>query len=239
MADTLTVAGAISFVRSGQSILSSGGFGGSGRVSAVKLDPQLQSISPQRSKITLSGPESQSALLVAISAGNGILNALKNLKSSARLAAHESIVSPLTSLTVNTTRVSRINIDSGINLALSRIDRLVTNSAVRNGNFISSTAGNIRVGTTRFGGSVEVAPQPLDRVGLNLTGLNLLTQEGAEAAIAKLESAINLATIRIQRLESLNLAIGQADFSGRALDNIVIGAGGGKVPSGTLVNLVG
>lgn len=239
MADSLTVAGAISYVQAGQSIVKSGGFGGIGRVSAVKLDSQLKPAPFTKTQVVLSGPESQSALNVAIAAGTGILNSLNQLKSTAALATRESLVSPLVSLTIGGTRVSRINIHSSVYLTLSRIDRLVANTEVNNANFISSTGSSIQIRTSRFGGRVGIIPQPLDRAGLGLSGLDLLTKEGAEAAVSSIQSAINLAGLRLDRLKSLRLAVGSSNFTGQALQNIIVGAGGGNLPSGSLVSLIG
>jgi len=239
VADLLTVAGSIAITQAGQSVVSARGFGAAGRVNALKLDQRLRTSPFEDSRIVLSGPSSQSAIAIAISAGKGIVNALHQLNLTAKLATHDSLVAPLAGLTIDGTRVSRLNVHSIVNQTLAQIDRLVAQSELNNANFISSSSGGITISTSRFGGRIGIVPQPLDTTGLNLRGLNLLTQENAETAVSRIESAINLATLRVSRLESLRTAVGSSNFTTAALESVIIGAGGGSLPSGSLVNLAG
>lgn len=238
MADTLAIGEAISAVQSGRGVLSPAALSGE-RLNRVDLDDGLRPPAFAEVRAVLGGADTKTALSIAIVAGNGIIGALKALKSSADLAGRDSLVSTLTGLSLGGTRVSRLNLDVDTNRALALIDRLVGNSELSNANFISSTSPNIRIGTTRFGGTLDVAPQPLDSAGLNLTGISLLTRAAADDAAARLETAINTATRRVQGLEALQRAITNGDFSGQVLSALISGTSGDGLPVGTLVNVVG
>ena len=106
-------------------------------------------------------------------------------------------------------------------------------------NFISSNSTNIKISTTKFGGSLDVAPQPLDTVGLGLRQISLMTTSDANDAAARIEAAINVATRRLNGLESIQRLIQDGDFSGRALTALVTRLSDNALPSGSLVNILG
>ena len=239
MVDFLTTGTAISAAQSAANVLGARGLGGTRRVGAVEL---VSSLSPgvfDEVRAVLSTTQAQAGLNIAVTAGNGVLGALKAILSSARLAQQESLVSPLTNLEINGTRVSRLNLDSDTNRALLLIDRLITATEINNANFISSDSPNIVVRTSRFGGSIKVTPQPLDRDGLNLRSISLLTRASAEEAEARIATAINTAQKRLLGLQSLQRAVTNSDFTNSSLGGLISTISGSGLPLGTLVNVVG
>lgn len=238
MADALTIGTAISIASTGGRVVAAGSASGA-RIGSLALDDQLNPGIFAEVRVVLGGRDAKTALSIAILSGNGIIGTLKALKSSAELAGHESLVGNLTNISIAGTRVSRLNLHADTNRAIGLIDGLVGKSEFRNANFISSRAPNIRIGTSRFGGTLDVAPQPLDSIGLNLTGITLLTDIGADDALARLETAINTATRRVDSLESLQRAITSGNFSSQILSSLVTSLRGDGLPLGTLVNVIG
>jgi len=239
LADFLTIGTAISTARDAVSVLGSRGLGGSQRVGAVALDGTLSPGPFDDVRAVLNATQARAGLNIAVTAGNGVLGALKAILSSAKLAQQEPLVSPLTNLVINGTRVSRLNLDSDTNRALELIDRLIASTEIGNANFISSNSPNIVVKTSRFGGSIKITPQPLDRTGLNLAAISLLTQAGAEDAEARISSAINTTQRRLLGLQSLQRAVTSGDFTNASLNGLTATISGSGLPLGTLVNLVG
>ena len=223
MLNSLTFSDAISVSHSAQRVLSATSV--QNPIKRIQLDNQLIPNRFADVQIILSGKDSKTALAIAIISANKIIGALNGLKSSAKLAQHESLVSNLTDLQIGLTRVSRLNLNVDTNRALQLIDGLVSKSEVANANFISSTSPNIRINTTRFGGTLDVMPQPLDSLGLGLRNLNLLTPLNASDAEARLTAAINTATRRTQGLETLQRAITGGNFLSQNLASLIYGAG--------------
>jgi hypothetical protein len=238
IADALTIGTAISIARNTRPVLGTASVSSSS-VGSLSLDKQLNPGIFSDVRVVLGGSEAKTALSIAILSGNGIIGALKSLTSSAQLAGHDSLVNNLTNLTIDGTRISRLNLHSDTNRAISLIDGLVRKSEFGNANFISSSSPNIRINTSRFGGAINIAPQALDSIGLNLTGLSLLTDIGADDALARIESAINTATRRVESLESLQRAITNGNFSSQALSSLINSLRGDGLPLGTLVNVLG
>ena len=237
MLNTLTFSDAISVSHSAQRVLSATSV--QNPIKRIQLDNQLIPSRFADVQIILSGKDSKTALSIAIISANKIIGALNGLKSSAKLAKHESLVSNLTNLQIELTRVSRLNLNVDTNRALQLIDGLVSKSEVANANFISSTSPNIRINTTRFGGTLDVMPQPLDSLGLGLRNVSLLTPLNASDAEARLTTAINTATRRTQGLETLQRAITGGSFLSQNLASLIYRTSGDGLPKGTLVNLLG
>ncbi len=237
MVNTLTFNDAIAITRSAQQVLSTPIAQTS--IKRFQLDEKLIPSPFADVRIVLSEPDTKTALSIAIMSGNSIIGALNGLKSSAELAQHESLVSNLTELSIGKTRISRLNLDVDTNRALLLIDSLVAKSEIANANFISSTSPNIRIKTTRFGGALDVMPQPLDSVGLGLRNIRLLTTASAEDAEARLRAAINTATRRTQGLETLQRAIASGNFLSQNLITLIYQTSGDGLPTGTLVNIIG
>ena len=238
MSDTLTIGNAITVVNTGRQVLGTNAVDGN-KLKALNLGGQLTPKVFEEVRSVLNGADSKMALSIAIIAGNGIVGALTGLKSSAKLASRESLVSNLTNLTIDGTRVSRLNLHSDTNRALSMIDKLVRNASFNNTNLISSDSPNIRMKTTRFGGGIDIAPQALDTTGLNLSQISLMTSFDANNSAARLQTAINTATRRLNGLEALERAITTGDFSSQMLNSLIVGLRGDGLPSGTLVNIIG
>ena len=238
MSDTLTIGTAINVAATGRQVIKPVS-GVSEGITALRLDGQLRPNVYADVRLILNARDSKIALSTAILAGNGIVSALTGLKSSAQLAGHESLVSTLTNLSMGGTRISRLNLHVDTNRALSLIDRLVQNSEIKNANFISSNSKNIRISTTKFGGGLDVAPQPLDTTGLGLRKISLMTTSDADNAVARIESAINIATRRLNGLESIHRLIQGSDFSSRALTALITRLSNNALPSGSLVNIIG
>ena len=237
MLNFLTFSDAISVSHSAQRVLSATSV--QNPIKRIQLDNQLIPSPFADVQIILSGKDSRTALSIAIISANKIIGALNGLKSSAKLAQHESLVSNLTDLRIALTRVSRLNLNVYTNRALQLIDGLVSKSEVANANFISSTSPNIRINTTRFGGTLDVMPQPLDSLGLGLRNVSLLTPLNASDAEARLTAAINTATRRTQGLERLQRAIAGGNFLSQNLASLIYRTSGDGLPIGTLVNLLG
>ena len=237
MVNNLTFSDAISVSHSAQRVLSATSV--QNPIKRIQLDNQLIPSRFADVQIILSGKDSRTALSIAIISANKIIGALNGLKSSAKLAKHGSLVSNLTNLQIELTRVSRLNLNVDTNRALQLIDGLVSKSEVANANFISSTSPNIRINTTRFGGTLDVMPQPLDSLGLGLRNVSLLTPLNASDAEARLTTAINTATRRTQGLETLQRAITGGNFLSQNLASLTYRTSGDGLPKGTLVNLLG
>lgn len=238
MAEVSSIGASIAIAQAARTALPSAA-GRSTGVDRIGLDGNLKPTFLAEVRAVLSNADARAALSIAIVAGNGIVSALGELKSAARLAQHEALVSELTDLTIGGDRISRLNLNVQASRTLAQIDRLVARSEVANANFISSTSPNIRIKTTRFGGSFDVVPQALDTTGLNLRGISLLSAESAANAESRLETAINTATRRIQGLESLQRAVSGTDYSGQYLSALIAGQSRDALPIGSLVNVVG
>lgn len=238
MADALIVGTAISVVQSARSVLLPSN-SSAGSPNRIELDGSLAPSPFAKVRAVLGGRDAKTALSIAIFAGNGIVGSLKALKSSARLAGHEGLVSPTTNLTISGTRISRLNLNADTNRAIRLIDGLVAQSELTGANFISSSSPNIRISTSRFGGSIDIQPQPLDSIGLNLRSIDLLSAVGAADAEARLETAINTASRRVRGLEALQRAISSGDFSNQILSGLISSTSGAALPLGSLVNVVG
>ncbi len=191
----------------------------------------------EKVRVVLSVKEAETHLKLAIAAGNTVLGALESLRSAISIADHASLVSPGTGLIITGMRVSLINLDSEVKLAVRRVDALVADAGFAGANLISSAGGNVSLQTPSFGGSVDIAPQPLDSAGLGLRGLNLLTDIGVRRAAVAVDKAIKLATLRLGRLAELREALSHPDPSSTGVAEILARGRSSVVPRGSLVNL--
>jgi len=179
------------------------------------------------------------ALSIAIRVGTAIKDSLTALASALEVADHESLVSSDTALTtLSGTRISRVNVHAEASVLLEKIDTLVAANTFHNSNFISSTSGNIFIQTSRYGGGVEIVPQPLDAEGLGLSDLSLLSAVEIDRGIAAVSEALFRVGSRVSNLEALQRNLGQLDAPGQALSR-AIAHGGNTLPRGSLVDLVG
>ncbi len=233
----MSVSSAISVTQSGQRIL--GTASTSGRVPSLKLSDGLSPGRFSETRVVLGAADAKKALGLAVISANAILGALNALVSEARLAGNDPLVSPFTGMEVGGTRVSSLNLNMDTNRAISMIDSLVASTEFKNANFISSNGANISVRTSRFGGSVRIAPQPMDSVGLGLTDISLMSAHQANDALARINNAINQATNRVGNLESLQRAIGSGNFMSQNLSAIIYATSGNALPRGSLVDIRG
>ncbi len=238
MADAINIASAISFARAGRQVLGPSGRS-SARVDALQLDKSLFPDAFAEVRVLLSIADARSAISLAVLSGNGILGALTSLESSSKLATNEPLVSTLTNLTIDGTRISRLNLNAVINRSIGLIDDLVARSEFRHANFISSGSPNIQIRTSRFGGTLKITPQPLDSLGLNLRGISLLSNNGADDGHARILSAINTAGRRINNLETLQRTLSGGNFSAASLSRLVSSLSGDGLTRGALINVVG
>ena len=130
------------------------------------LDASARGTSLAGNPVSINAAAAKGALAGAIADARVILATLDALQAAVAGAASSSISGGNVQLNIDGTRISRVNIQTEIRRALADINALVTASARGGVNFIASNARAIEVQTTRFGGSVTLAPQPLDSEGL-------------------------------------------------------------------------
>ena len=204
----------------------------------VKLPDGLGTDAFSQTRISLSTADAKNHLTFAVAAGNAILDALNSLQSLAELADHRSLVSPSTALlTGSGTRVSQLNIDAQAKIIIDRIDALVATTQVRSANLISSSFGNARIQTSRYGGSISVLPQPLDSTGLGIANLDFLTDSGIDTAKSAIENARAVAGTRVGRLKSLHSALSGNDLFADGITAIIANSNSSVLPRGSVVNV--
>ena len=205
----------------------------------VRLPNGLRPGAFSETRIGLNTKDARNALTFALAAGRTILDALGTLEKIAALADHPSLVNPNFNLLVDDgTRLSRLNIDAQAGLIIGRIDILVATTKFRSANFLSSSGGNINIQTSRYGGSINVIPQPLDSVGLGIANLDFLTDDGVNAAVSAIDQALRIAGVRIDRLATLHSALNNPDVFASGITDIISNATSDVLPRGSAVNLV-
>lgn len=179
-------------------------------------------------KISLN--DTKKMLRLAIVSGETIVKTLEHLLNSAKLANHDSLVSPLTNLTNGDgTRISRLNIQVAVERTLDAINTLVSstsNDTLGNVNIIASTSYDLNIQTSDFGGSVKIAPQPLDTAGLNIDQLYLLSDSGIEDAITRVAAAIEVAQVRLLNIQNLQGSLSSPDALISNLSRLGTGSSG-------------
>jgi hypothetical protein len=218
-------------------------FGGS----AVELPEALKTDVGGRAPVTVSVEDAVKALSVALVSGRGILASLQALADAFEVADHSALVSPSAFVQPGGTRVSRLNIQADSRRLLESINRLVAEAEVGGANFISSDARPIVVQTSRFGGRLTVAPQPLDTRGLGigepdifdrLPSFRALSDDEVNAVVASIANAIVLAGTRIQNLETLQRGIGFSTAAQQDFARVLSGGLSDSLPRGSVVNLI-
>ncbi|MSO93466.1 MAG: hypothetical protein EXQ86_08735 [Rhodospirillales bacterium] len=224
-----------------QTLSNLGALGGTARTTASRLNlpPEVLSAGTTAEPVKLSIADAQIALGTALIAGRGIVAALVALEGALNVAANSSLVQTSAGVTLDSgTRVSRLNIQAVAGRVGEAIDKLVKASERSGANFISSLAGPIRIQTTGLGGSLLVAPQPLDSAGLGILDLRALSRLEATDAQARVGAAVVVARDRIVNLESLQAILGFASRASQSFSRGLGASGSGILPSGSLVNLV-
>ncbi len=211
-----------------------------GSIRSLALPKGLESGPFASSRIVLSFEDVTSALALAITAGNGILGALRSLKSAFAVANHDSLVSPSTNLLIDGgTRVSRLNIQALAHRVIDQINSLVETTEFKYARLISSKGGDITLQTSAYGGSIVIISQPLDSAGLGIDVLDLLSDKGVDAAIVAINRAVALAGTRLDRLTSLRDALGKPNPFSSQLAALLSSGQSSVLPRGSLVNVVG
>jgi hypothetical protein len=162
--------------------------------------------------VSLDATDARAALSAAIADARTILDTLGLLHAAVAEARTSSLVGQNVQLTVDGTRISRLNIQAEARRALADINALVAASTRNGANFIASDARPIEVQTTRFGGAITLSPQPLDSFGLGLGapelsglvgGFKAVTDTEIEQAERALARARELASRRLLTLEGM------------------------------------
>ena len=186
-------------------------------------------------KLRLSTASAATAVRLALFSGNAIISTLQALRSIVKVSTHTSLVSDVAAITSHGTRLSRVNIEAEVSIAIAKIDSLVEESEFSYANLISSSAPLIDLQTTKYGGRVTVAPQPLDSAGLGIDQLDLRSDAGVRQALYKLTNALTTATSRVENLAAMQGALGSSDSFALGYGRITASA---RLPSGSLVNLL-
>lgn len=248
MADEFAVASAASIAVTGRQTLASiRARSATFATSAGDLPAGIAAQDPGRSPANLELADAQAALGIALSSGRGVVAALRALAQTLELADHDSFVSPSAAIAPGGTRVSRVNIQAEARRLLAAVNSLVAAAELNGANFIASDGAAIRVQTTRFGGTIEVLPQPLDSVGLGLGAPDLdgvlrafraLDDRDVTTARAAVGSALDLAQRRLQNLEALQRGLG---FSSAQLQSFAAALSGdsGLLPRGSVIDTFG
>ncbi len=157
-----------------------------------------------RRNIGISVTDAGTAVRRAIGAGEQIISQLQSLEAKLTTAIDNGLVSPVTELRIDESRVSRLNINVAAGRTLTAIDKLVSQAETAGVNLISSSQGQATIQTTEFGGRVTIQAQPLDVQGLSLNDLSALTQNDAIEARSQVRIAISVASARVGSLGSLS-----------------------------------
>jgi hypothetical protein len=202
-----------------------------------------ESASPARLDVT----SARAALSAAITDARTILDTLAALHAAVAEARISSLVGEEVQLAVGGTRISRLNIQAEARRALADINALVA-SAERNGvNFIASDSRAIEVQTTRFGGSVTLAPQPLDSAGLGFGAPDLSGRAGGfravtDAEIDRAERALararELASRRLQTLQGMEERLAFSSAAAQAVRTLDQDASVTLLARGSVVDLI-
>ncbi|MFQ5764690.1 MAG: hypothetical protein ACE5GT_07170 [Rhodospirillales bacterium] len=188
--------------------------------------------------VPLTVRDASTAVDIALIAGFGIVAALETLAGAFRLAADSGLVSPLVGLSLDGTRISGVNITAQAGRLVDAIDDLVESAEISNANLISSRSLRVTIQTTEFGGRITVAPQPLDSEGLGIQDLSGITRDEAQAAVARLETAINLARTRLDNLEVLRDSLVPGRGISAEITRLLNSGDPGFLPRGSLVNQI-
>jgi len=187
--------------------------------------------------VNISTATARQALSQSTFAATSIRGALIELAGLAQIASQEGLVSESVNLlSADGTRVSRGNIQAQLDRAIALINNLVDVSATGSANFIDGRGPAIRVQTSSFGGAISILPQELDSASLGLANLDVTSSAEARLSVARIESAIQTAGIRLERLTQLQTALGQSGSFSQSLVNVTADISG-TLPVGAFVNL--
>ena len=197
--------------------------------------------------ISIGVTDARAALATAIADARAIVDTLAALQAAVTEARTSSLVGESVQLAVGGTRVSRLNIQAEARRALADINALVASSEENGVNFISSDARPIEVQTTRFGGAITIAPQPLDSRGLGfgapelsglVRGFKSVTTPEIEQAERALARASEIASRRLQTLQEIEERLDFSSAAAQAVRSLDLGARFSLFARGSVVDLI-
>lgn len=248
MADEFSVSSAASIAIIGRQTLASVRASGAAFPTfATNLPSGIAVRDPGRNPASLGIDDARTTLGIAVAAGRGVVAALQALAGALAIADHDSFVSPSSDIAPGGTRVSRVNIQAEARRLIAAVNDLIAAAGANGANFIASDGAPIRVQTTRFGGTIEISPQPLDSAGLGLgtpdldgalSSFRSLTDQDVTVARGAVANALNLAQRRVQNLETLQRGLA---FSSAELQAFVstLGGNSGLLQRGSVIDTFG
>lgn len=189
-------------------------------------------------RIVVNAQDARTLLSVSVVSAVAIVEALKHLMDAAKLATHDSLVDTATNLTTGgDTRVSRLNINVGVNQTIDRINKLIESAEFGNVNLLSSKSHDFYLQTTDYGGKIAVQPQPLDSAGLGLDDLNLVFETGANRGFSALSEAYVTASKRLSTIRQLREVLNGGSALDQSLQTLISQFQNSTLPAGSFVDL--
>ncbi len=204
--------------------------------SRVTLPDGIQPSRTPRAPADVSVAKAQQLITNSLTAAHQILDALDTLSSILNAGAFSSQTNSNSAIAPGGTRISGVTIQAAASRIIEAIDSLVASVAQSGLNLISSASGPIRIQTTSFGGRLTVTPQPLDSLGLNISGLAAIDRFDARESKGRVDNARLTITSSIQNLEALQRSLSFGDASSRSFSAIAA-PGDGVSSRGVLVDL--
>jgi hypothetical protein len=211
------------------------------------LDAAARAGAADTQPIGLDVASARAALSTAIEDARAIVDTLARLEDAVTEARTSSLVGDLAQLAVGGTRISRLNIQTEARRALADINALVASSARGGVNLIASDSRPVEVQTTRFGGSITIAPQPLDSAGLGLgapgldgrvTGFKAVTDAEIARAGDALAQARELASRRLLTLQTIQERLDFTSAAGQAVRTLDLNSRVTLLTRGSVVDLI-
>ena len=184
-----------------------------------------QRLTVQRSAPTaIAVAAARTIVAAAMATGQDVIDILEQLHSTALYAANEG--------RLNGNPFSREGRQGEVEQLLLQIDRLVAANETGGINLLSGDGSSIAFLTSAFGGTFEVTTKPLDTTALNLTGISVVSDSDNAAAQARIERAIEVATIRVNQIDALRQVF---SIGTTFLDRLT---GNSDTVAGTRINLL-
>ncbi len=156
--------------------------------------------------------------------GQAVIEVLGTLQTTALYAASEG--------RLNRNPFSREGRQGEVVQLLLQIDRLIAANETGGINLLSGDGSSIAFLTSAFGGTFEVTTKPLDTAALNLTGISVVSDSDNAAAQARIDRAIEVATIRVNQIDALRQVF---SIGTTFLDRLT---GNSDTAAGTRINLL-
>jgi len=213
----------------------------------ARADATLDSAARSTGAVGLDATSARTALAGAVASARVIVDTLGALRAAVAEARTSSLVGDSAQLAVGGTRVSRLNIQAEVRRALADINALVASETRGGVNLIASGEPPVAVQTSRFGGAVTLAPQPLDTRGLGfgapdaagrVTGFRAVSDTeiaGAEVALTRAEE---LASRRLLALQTAEQRLAFASSAGQAVRAFDLSGRTTLLARGSVIDLV-